>query len=178
MVVQSFSSELAAAGDFVGMAVAIPLTSVLNLVAFTVYLLWLNPLLAMVSFAVYPIAVLVLPALQRRANQHNKKRVDVSRECSGKIAETISGIHEIQGNAAYHIEHNKFDALADRLQKIRIAWNLYRQGIKVSSNFFTSFSPLIIFILGGYLAINGQLQLGALVVFLSAQEKLFDPGAN
>jgi ABC-type multidrug transport system fused ATPase/permease subunit len=175
MVVQSFVSELATAGDFVGMAVAVPLVSVLSLIAFTVYLLWLNPLLALVSFAIYPFALFVLPALQRRANQENKKRVDISRDFSGKLAETISGIHEIQGNAAYTIESNKFDALADSLQKIRVTWNLYRQALKVSSNFFTSFSPFIIFILGGYLAIKGQLQLGALVAFLSAQEKLFDP---
>ena len=42
MVVQSFASELATAGDFVGMAVAIPLISILSLIAFTVYLLLLE----------------------------------------------------------------------------------------------------------------------------------------
>ncbi len=175
MVVQSFVSELATAGDFVGMAVAIPLTSVLSLLAFTVYLLRLNPLLAIVSFAIYPVAVFVLPMLQRRANMENKKRVDVSRDFSGKLAEAVSGIHEIQANAAHHLENKKFEFLVNKLQKIRISWNLYRQGIKVSSNFFTSFSPFIIFLLGGYLTINGRLELGALVAFLSAQEKLFDP---
>jgi ABC-type multidrug transport system fused ATPase/permease subunit len=45
-VVQAFVSELATAGDFVGMAVAVPLTSVLSLIAFTAYLPWLNPLLS------------------------------------------------------------------------------------------------------------------------------------
>ncbi|UCG09419.1 MAG: ABC transporter ATP-binding protein, partial [Desulfobacterales bacterium] len=175
MVVQSFVSELATAGDFVGMAVAIPLISALSLIAFTAYLLWLNPLLALVSFSIYPFSLFVLPMLQRRANIENKKRVDASRDFSGKIAEAVSGIHEIQGNAAYHIESRKFDSLANDLQKIRITWNLYRQGIKVSSNFFSSISPFIIFILGGYLTIKGQLELGALVAFLSAQEKLFDP---
>jgi ABC-type transport system involved in cytochrome bd biosynthesis fused ATPase/permease subunit len=35
--------------------------------------------------------------------------------------------------------------------------------------------PFLIFIIGGYLAIKGQLGLGALVAFLSAQEKLYDP---
>ncbi|MGD8763133.1 MAG: ABC transporter ATP-binding protein, partial [Desulfobacteraceae bacterium] len=175
MVVQTFASELATAGDFVGMAVAIPLISALSLIAFTAYLLWLNPLLAIVSFSIYPFSLFVLPMLQRRANIENKKRVDASRDFSGKIAEAVSGIHEIQGNAAHHIESRKFDSLAGKLQKIRITWNLYRQGIKVSSNFFSSISPFIIFILGGYLAIKGQLELGALVAFLSAQEKLFDP---
>jgi ABC-type multidrug transport system fused ATPase/permease subunit len=175
MVVQSFVSELATAGDFVGMAVAIPLISVLSLMTFTVYLLWLNPLLALVSFAIYPLALFVLPALQRRANQENKKRVDASREYSGKIAEAVSGIHEIQGNAAHRFESRKFDLLANKLMKIRITWNLYRQGMKVSSNFFASISPFVIFLLGGWLTINGKLELGSLVAFLSAQEKLFDP---
>ena len=175
MVVQSFASELASAGDFVGLAVTIPLTSVLSLVAFTGYLLWLNPVLAIVSFAIYPLALFVLPGLQRRANAEIKKRVDVSRDFSGKIAEAVSGIHEIHANGAHHVESRKFDVLAYKLEKIRIAWNLYRQGIRVSSNLFTSFSPFIIFLLGGYLTIKGQIELGALVAFLSAQEKLFDP---
>jgi ABC-type multidrug transport system fused ATPase/permease subunit len=175
MVVQSFVSELATAGDFVGMAVATPLISVLSLIAFTVYLLWQNPLLALVSFAIYPFALFVLPVLQRRANQENKKRVDASREFSGKIAEAVSGIHEIQGYAAYRVEGRKFDLLANKLMKIRITWNLYRQGMKVGNNFFTSISPFVIFLLGGWLSIKGELQLGALVAFLSAQEKLFDP---
>ena len=175
MVVQSFATELATAGDFVGMAVAIPLTSVLTLIAFAIYLLWLNPLLGAVSFAVYPLAVFLIPWLQKRANLENKKRVDVSRNLSSKIVEAVSGIHEIQANCAFTVENRKFGAIVDELLKIRIVWNLYRQGIKVISNFFTNFSPFLIFILGGYLAINGRLELGALVAFLSAQEKVFDP---
>ena len=175
MVVQSFATELATAGDFVGMAVAIPVTSVLTLVAFAVYLLWLNPLLAAVSFAVYPLAVLLIPWLQKRSNLENTKRVDASRSLSSKIVEAVSGIHEIQANCAYNVENRKFGAIVDELLKIRIVWNLYRQGIKVVTNFFTNFSPFLIFILGGYLAINGRLELGALVAFLSAQEKVFDP---
>ncbi len=175
MAVQALVSELATAGDFIGIAVAVPMVSVLSLIAFTAYLLWLNPLLAVVSFSIYPLSLFVLPILQRHANSENKKRVDATREFSGNITEALSGIHEIQGNAAHHIESRKFDSLADTLQKIRITWNLYRQGIKVSSNFFTNISPFIIFLLGGYLTIKGQIELGALVAFLSAQEKLFDP---
>ena len=175
MVVQSFATELATVGDFVGMAVAIPVTSVLTLIAFAVYLLWLNPLLAVVSFAVYPLAVFLIPWLQKRSNLENIKRVDASRSLSSKIVEAVSGIHEIQANCAYNVENRKFGAIVDELLKIRIVWNLYRQAIKVISNFFTNFSPFLIFILGGYLAINGRLELGALVAFLSAQEKVFDP---
>jgi ABC-type transport system involved in cytochrome bd biosynthesis fused ATPase/permease subunit len=47
--------------------------------------------------------------------------------------------------------------------------------VKVVNNLLTNFSRFLIFALGGYLALEGQLALGALVAFISAQEKLYDP---
>ena len=59
--------------------------------------------------------------------------------------------------------------------RIRVVWTLYSEGIKLLNNFFTNLSPLLIFSIGGYLAMTGRLELGAMVAFLSAQEKLYTP---
>ena len=175
MVVSSLITELTVPGNFVGMAIAVPVTNLLTLAAFAAYLIWLNPLLAGVSLSIYPIVLVLVPMLQRGANRANKRRVDTTRVLSSKIAESISGIQDIQSNGAFAIENRKFDQLVDRLLKIRVVWTLYRGGIKITNNFFTSLGPFLIFIIGGYLTIRGQLGLGALVAFLSAQEKLYDP---
>ncbi|MGD8290656.1 MAG: ABC transporter ATP-binding protein/permease [Desulfobacterales bacterium] len=174
-VVNALGSELTLPGNFVGMAIASPATNILTLVAFAVYLFFLNPLLAAVSLSIYPIIVFLVPLLQRGVNKANKKRVDAAREFSARVAESISGIHEIHGNGSYRLENRKYDALVDRLLKIRIVWSLYRFAVKTSNGFFTGLGPFLVFLLGGYLAIKGQLELGALVAFLSAQERLFDP---
>ncbi|MBT8367834.1 MAG: ABC transporter ATP-binding protein, partial [Deltaproteobacteria bacterium] len=174
-VVNALSAELTLPGNFVGMALASPLTNILTLLAFAGYLFWLNPLLAAVSLSIYPIVLFLIPLLQRGVNRANKKRVDVARKFSSRVAESISGIHEIHGNGAYRIENQKYDALVDRLLKIRIIWSLFRFGVKSVNNFFTGLGPFLVFILGGYLSIKGQLGLGALVAFVSAQEKLYDP---
>jgi ABC-type bacteriocin/lantibiotic exporter with double-glycine peptidase domain len=174
-VVNSLVTELTMPGNFAGMAVASPVTNVLTLLAFAGYLFWLNPLLAAVSLSMYPIVVFLIPVLQRGVNRANKKRVYAARDLSSRIAESITGIHEIHGNGAYRIENNKYDRLVDRLLKIRIVWSLYRFAVKTSNSFFVSLGPFVVFILGGYLTIKGQLELGALVAFLSAQEKLYDP---
>jgi ABC-type multidrug transport system fused ATPase/permease subunit len=174
-VVNALSTELTLPGNFVGMAIASPATNILTLLAFAGYLFLLNPLLAGVSLSIYPIVVFLVPLLQKGVNKANKKRVDAARKFSAKIAESISGIHEIHGNGAYRIENRKYDALVDRLLKIRIVWSLYRFAVKTSNGFFTSLGPFLVFLLGGYLAIKGRLELGALVAFLSAQERLFDP---
>jgi ABC-type multidrug transport system fused ATPase/permease subunit len=174
-VVNALSVELTMPGNFVGMAVASPVTNVLTLAAFASYLFWLNPLLAAVSLSIYPLVLFLIPVLQGGANRANKRRVDAARKFSARVAESISGVHEIHGNGAYRIESRKYDMLVDRLLKIRIVWSLYRFGVKTVNNFFTSLGPFLVFILGGYLTIKGRLELGALVAFLSAQEKLYDP---
>jgi len=175
MVVSSLMTELSTAGTFAGMAFAVPVTNILTLLAFTGYLLWLNPKLALATLLIYPIVVFVVPILQKKANKANKKRVDLSRTASSQIAESISGINEIQVHGAYNLEGRKFDNVAEKLKKIRIRWSLFRFGIKTVNNYFVGLGPFVVFIFGGYLVMHGELALGAMVAFLSAQEKLFDP---
>ncbi len=175
MVVSSIISELALPSNFVGMALAVPVINLLTLVAFAGYLFWLNPWLAALSLSIYPAVIFLVPLLQRRVNIANKKRVDLTRTLSDKVAESISGIHEIHGNGAYRIENRKVAAIVGRLYRIRLRWDLLRAGLKTTNNFFTSLGPFLVFILGGYFTIQGQLELGALVAFLSAQEKLYVP---
>ena len=174
-VVNAIANELVVPSNFVGMAMSTPVSNILTLLAFAGFLFWLNPLLAAVSLSIYPAAMLVIPFLQKRANIANTARVDQARIFSGRIAEAISGIHEIHGNGTYRIETRKFNKMVERLQKIRVTWSLYRFGVKSTNNLFTSLGPFLVFILGGYLTIKGQLELGSLVAFLSAQEKLYDP---
>ena len=174
-VVSAIINELTTSGNFVGMAVAVPLSNIMTLLAFAIYLIWLNPLLAIVSLSIYPIVIFLIPLLQKRANKANKKRVDTTRKLSSRVGETISGIHEVHGNGTYRIENRKYDELVNQLLNIRIVWTLYSQGVKITNNFFNNLSPFLIFILGGYLAMKGRLELGALVAFLSAQEKLYNP---
>lgn len=175
MVVSSLMTELSTAGNFAGMAFAVPVTNILTLLSFTGYLLWLNVKLALATLIIYPVVVLIIPLLQKKANKANKKRVDLSRETASQIAESISGIHEIQVHGASGQEGQKFDHLAKRLKKTRIRWSILRFAIKTVNNYFVGLGPFVVFVFGGYLIMHGQLELGAMVAFLSAQEKLFEP---
>lgn len=174
-VVSTLMTELSTVGSFAGMAIAVPLTNILTLVVLSGYLLWLNTTLALATLAIYPVVIFVIPLLQKKANTANKERVDISRQTSGIIAESISGINEIHAHGSFQREEGKFGLLIAQLKKIRTRWSLLRFGIKSTNNFFVSLGPFIVFLLGGYLAIEGDLALGSLVAFLSAQEKLYDP---
>ncbi len=175
MVVSSLVTELSTAGSFAGMAIAVPLTNILTLLAMAGYLLWLNTKLALATLGIYPIIVFLLPYLQKKANSANTVRVDLSRKVASQITESITGIQEVQVHGAYSRENSKFGELAELLRKVRIRWTFLRFGIKTTNNFFVSLGPFIVFMFGGYLILRGELELGAMVAFLSAQEKLYDP---
>jgi ABC-type bacteriocin/lantibiotic exporter with double-glycine peptidase domain len=174
-VVTSVTTELATAGDFIGASVAVPFSNILTLIGFAVYLFWLNPLLAAVSFSGYPVVIGIIPILQKRVNHYNRQRIAATRNVSGKIGEVVDGLHEVKTADAYHLEETLFDQLVERLCRIRVTWNLYRFGIKTTNNLFVHFSRFLMFSVGGYLALKGRLDIGALVAFLSAQERLYTP---
>ncbi len=91
------------------------------------------------------------------------------------VNESISGIHEIHSNASYTLEKNRMGAYIHSLYGLLKRLFFVKYGIKFANNLFQSFGPFILFLVGGYLAIHGQFTLGALVAFLSAYEKVYDP---
>ncbi len=175
MVISSLTSELTVVGEFLGAAISTPLVNILTLLTFAAYMVYLNPLLALASFSIYPIEIIIIPLLQKKYNKLNKVRIDVTRTLSNLIGEVVSGIHEVHGNASYKLETNRFNGIARNLFKIRHKMNTTKYFIKFTNNFFQNMGPFTLFILGGYLSIKGRLDLGALVAFLSAYEKLYDP---
>ncbi len=175
MVVSALMTELSTAGNFAGMALAVPISNILTLLAFAGYLLWLNPQLALATLGIYPVVAFLIPYLQKKANHLNKKRVDQSRLLSSQVAESITGVTEINVHGAYDQEKRKFNVFAERLRDIRTKWSLLRFAIKTVNNYFASLGPFVVFLFGGYLVMQGELELGSLVAFLSAQEKLYDP---
>ena len=175
LVVSTLMAELLPMATFAGMAISAPLVNILTFFAFAGYMLYLDPLLAGLSVSIYPIEMLIIPMLQRKYNKLNRQRTNSLRRTSSIISESMTGIHEIQGNCAFSLEETKFQKSARWLYNITYRLQIVKFGIKFTNNLFQSLGPFILFLVGGYLAIQGKFQLGALVAFLSAYEKLYDP---
>ncbi len=174
-ITTAMTAELNAIATFLGGALAIPITSVLTFVVFLGFMIYLNPLLGLLSMIIYPFEFTVIPMLQRWHNRYNQRRVMVTRQMAGVVNEASEGIHEVQGNASYLLEQLKLDRLVYRLYGLIVKLNILKYGIKFSNNLFQSFGPFLLFLVGGYLAIHGEFTIGALVAFLSAYEKVYDP---
>ncbi len=173
--ISAITGELNAIGAFLGQALAVPLTSILTYIVVFSYMYSLSHMLTLITIAVYPFELIAIPFLQKKFNTWNQKRITTVREMSDTVNEAINGIVEIQSYNRYEFEKNRISRLIAKLYHITITLNLYKFGIKFSGNFFQALGPFLLFLIGGHLAINGQFSLGALVAFLSAHEKLYDP---
>ncbi len=174
-VISAMTAELNAIGFFLGGAIAIPLTSILTFIVFIGFMFNLNKWLAVLSMGIYPFELFVIPYLQKKYNKLNTTRVKTTRAMANVVNESISGIHEIHGNTSYVLEEKKLTSYIKKLYALMKKLFIVKYGIKFANNFFQSLGPFILFLVGGYMAINGQFTLGALVAFLSAYEKVYDP---
>ncbi|MDJ0623893.1 MAG: ABC transporter transmembrane domain-containing protein [Desulfocapsaceae bacterium] len=175
IIISAMTSELNAIGQFLGGAIAIPIASFLTFVTFLGFMIYLNPILGCLTILIYPFEFIVIPLLQKRYNIQNRKRVRTTRSMANLVNESVSGIHEVQSTSSFQLEQSKLDGFIKKLYKIMRKLFIFKYGIKFSNNFFQSLGPFLLFLLGGYLAINGQFTIGALVAFLSAYEKVYDP---
>ncbi len=174
-IVSAMTAELNAVATFLGGALAVPITSALTFAAFLGFMIYLNPMLGLVSMIIYPFELAVIPLLQRWYNRYNRKRVATTRQMASLINESVSGIHEVQGNSSFRLEQKKLERLIHRLYQLLFRLSIIKYGIKFSNNLFQSLGPFMLFLIGGYLAIHGEFTIGALVAFLSAYEKVYDP---
>lgn len=173
--ISAITGELNAIGAFLGQALAVPLTSILTYVVVFSYMFSLSHTLTLITIAIYPFEFILIPLLQKRFNAWNQKRITTVREMSDTVNEAINGIVEIKSYNRYQFEKSRIGRIISKLYHITVKLNLYKYGIKFSGNFLQALGPFLLFLVGGHLAINGQFSLGALVAFLSAHEKLYDP---
>jgi ABC-type multidrug transport system fused ATPase/permease subunit len=151
------------------------LSSVIALSGIIVIMLWMNPLLALLSFTVIPIMFVIAAYWQKHAQRSFRRtRASISL-VNSTLQENISGMRVIQSLVREDRNRAEFDDL-----------NAYNRDTNVeSSRVAAMILPLIevvaalaislVVIFGGLMVSRGQLQLGVLVAFTLYINRFFDP---
>jgi len=169
------TQEVEPLGGFFGDAVALPLYQGGILVTLLVFILMQDPLLGLAAVALFPLQGVLVPRLQKKVNQLAKQRVQNVRLMSYHLGETISGIAEIHTNDSGQYQLSRFSHRLGIIYEIR--YEIFRRKffIKFFNNFLAQFTPFLFYSLGGYLAIKGDLSVGALIAVISAHKDMNAP---
>ena len=174
-IIPMITAEVEPLGGFIGDAFVQPIYQGGLLIVPLVFIMVQDPFLGIAAIALYPGQMYVIPKLQRRVNQLAKRRVQAVRRLSERIGESISGIQEIHANDASTLERAEF---SDRLGTIYgIRYRIYKLKFftKFLNNSIDKLTPFFFYSIGGYLAIEGRIEIGALVAVIAAQKDLASP---
>jgi putative ABC transport system ATP-binding protein len=131
--------------------------------------------LGLIVIAVLGVQAFVIPRLRKRILALGKERQITARQLAGRIAETVDGVQEIHTNATSNYERAD---IAHRLGRIfRIRFELFQRKFtaKFLNNLLAQTTPFTIYLIGGYLVLSGDMQVGAVVGVLLAYKDLPGP---
>jgi putative ABC transport system ATP-binding protein len=169
------TAEVEPLGGLMGAALAQPLFQSGQMLTILVFLFVQNPWFGLSAVSLIPLQAYIIPKLQRQVNLLNREKVTRVRKLSERLSETVAGVHEIHLNAATNYTRADF---ANRLGEIlKVRFQIYKKKffMKFVNNLMNSLTPIFFYAIGGYLVIQGQLTLGALVAALSAYKDLISP---
>lgn len=169
------TAEVEPLGGLMGDAVAQPLFQSGQMLTILIFLFVQNVWLGLSAVALIPLQAYIIPKLQRQVNLLNREKVKRVRRLSERLSETVAGVHDIRLSATSAYTRADF---TNRLGEIlRVRFEIYKKKffMKFINNLMNSLTPFFFYAIGGYLVIQGELTLGALVAALSAYKDLISP---
>lgn len=161
-------AEVEPVGGFVGISISEPLLQGGIFATVVGYMLFLQPLMALVCLALFMPQLGFVPVLQRAINRRAAARIQVMREVSAGLIEDEKRALSPRGQALFQ-------------QRAREIFHLNMQIFR--RKFFMNFlmnatyhlNVVGILLVGGWFVLTGRTELGTVVAFLSGLAQLNDP---
>ncbi|MBE9913141.1 ABC transporter ATP-binding protein [Paenibacillus donghaensis] len=138
-------------------------------------MLYLNPVLTLVSIAVLPLYGIAVKMLYKRLKKLTKDRSQALAGIQAYLHERIQGISVIRSFTLERHDHEKFKQINGNFLNKALAqtrWNALTFSI---INTLTDIAPLLVIGYGGYRVIHHSLTLGTFVAFFGYLDRLYAP---
>ena len=174
-LVSMVTSEAEPMGGLMGEMLAQPVLLTGQMLTILVFLFAQSFWFGLASIAVIPLQAWIIPKLQQKINLLNKQRTHEIRKLAGDIGETAAGVSDIRINGGLRYRLALLSSRLGALYDIRFEIFQKKFFMKFLNNFLNQLTPLFFYSVGGYLAIKGQITVGALVAALAAYKDLSSP---
>ncbi len=174
-LVSMVTAESEPMGGLMGDAVAQPVLQAGQMLTILGFLFFQSVAFGFAAIALIPLQAWLIPKLQRQINLLNKKRVVQVRALAAEIGEGAAGASTLRVNGGWRF---RMAMIGNRLGNLfAIRFQIYQKKffMKFLNNFITQLTPFFFFSIGGYLVIQGDVTIGALVAALAAYKDLSSP---
>ena len=140
-----------------------------------VFILMQSVTLGLVAGAIVAVQIVLIPRLRRRLLVLGRARQLTARQLAGRVGEIVEGIIGIRVNDTSNWERAEIVSRLGRIFFIRFDIYQWKFLVKFINNLLAQVTPFIFYLVGGYLAITGRLDIGQLVAVIAAYKELPSP---
>jgi len=131
--------------------------------------------LGMLALLMASLQMIFIPRLRKRLLILGRERQIAARQLAGRVTEVVDGIEAVH---AYDTSNYERADIASRLAKLfRIRFEIFSQKYKIKflNNLLSQMTPFLFYLVGGFFAITGRLDVGQLVAVIAAYKELPGP---
>ncbi len=167
--------EVEPLGGFIGDAYVQPVFLGGQAITALVFILVQNLYLGLIAFFIVLLQALVIPRLRKRLLVLGKQRQLTARDLAGRVGEIVDGIQEIRVNDTSNWERADLSSRLGRIFFIRFELYNRKFFVKFLNNFLSQVTPFLFYLVGGWFALEGTLDVGQLVAVIAAYKDLPSP---
>ena len=167
--------EVEPIGGFIGEAFVTPFFLGGQAATAMAFILVQSVSLGLIAAGIVAVQAIVIPRLRRRQIELGRRRQLTARQLAGRVGEIVDGIGNVHLNDTSNFERAD---IAHRLGAIfSIRYELYQRKffVKFLNNFLAQMTPFVFYLVGGYFALSGNLDIGQLVAVIAAYKDLPSP---
>src|SRR2546427_5735678 len=149
--------------------------AVLQIVIVMAVMFYLNPKLALLALAPFPL--LIAGALTYTLTAHRRYHLQrrAASAMNALLHDNLSGVRQIKSFVREKGEHARFNRVSDQLRQATLVvmrvWAIYSP----SMSMFEAFGAVLVLGFGSHAVLTGAMQIGDLVAFLMLTAFLYDP---
>ena len=160
------SSESEKVGGFVAESISLPLLQAGTVLSIAVYMLAIEPLIAMVAIVFLVPSVVIVGFAQPVLNGLSRSKISVVRA----LGEAV-----LRGGRGEAEKNTQPGDLVARIYDLRLRFAGIKIATKSLNQLITSLGLLSILLVGGWLAIEGRTEIGIIVAFMTGYERMTNP---
>lgn len=134
-----------------------------------------NVWLGLITASLVAVQFTIIPRMRRRLLVLGRERQLTARQLAGRVSEIVDGIGTIHAYDTSNLERADIASRLGTIFKIRFDIYQWKFLVKFINNFLASVTPFLFYSVGGYLALNGRLDIGQLVAVIGAYKDLPGP---
>jgi len=142
----------------------------------TIFMLFvMNPRLALITLTVIPVLGVILTVWQKYAQTAFMKVREAISVVNTRLQENISGARVIQSLSRENENIGRFDTVSEANRDANLRAGRLSAGLQPVLELLMGTAIALVIIFGGAQALDGQMQVGALIGFVLYVQRFFDP---